>query len=83
MAVNPSGRFIRLGLTAHASACHCYVCFDNKKKGVVRMYYEYIMFWFLIVGIVCAVLFALVGEFILSFLCILMILVSICGLFFL
>ena len=47
------------------------------------MYYERIMFWFLIVEIVCAVLFALVGEFILSFLCILMILVSICGLFFL
>lgn len=24
MAVNPSGRFIRLGLTAHASACHIF-----------------------------------------------------------
>ena len=47
------------------------------------MYYECFMRAFLIVGIFCAVLFALVGELILSFLCVLMIFVSICGLLFL
>jgi|GEM_PF-4917122 len=35
------------------------------------MYYECFMRAFLIVGIFCAVLLALVGEFILSFLCVL------------
>lgn len=47
------------------------------------MYYERIMCMFFIIEIFCAVLFALVGELILSFLCVLMIFVSICGLLFL
>ena len=48
-----------------------------------KMYYEFFMRAFLIVGIFCAVLLALVGEFILSFLCVLMSFVCICGLLFL
>lgn len=47
------------------------------------MYYEFFMRAFLIVGIFCAVLLALVGEFILSFLCVLLSFVCICGLLFL
>ena len=47
------------------------------------MYYECFMPALLIVGIFCAVLLALVGEFILSFLCVLMSFVCICGLLFL
>lgn len=48
-----------------------------------KMYYELFMRALLIVGIFCAVLLALVGEFILSFLCVLMSFVCICGLLFL
>lgn len=47
------------------------------------MYYELFMRAFLIIGIICAILLALVGEFILSFLCVLMSFVCICGLLFL
>lgn len=47
------------------------------------MYYECFMRAFSIVGIFCVVLLALVGEFILSFLCVLMSFVCICGLLFL
>lgn len=48
-----------------------------------KMYYECFMRVLLIEGIFCAVLLALVGEFILSFLCVLMSFVCICGLLFL
>ena len=53
-----------------------------KERGE-KMYYELFMRTLLIVGIFCAVLLALVGEFILSFLCVLMSFVCICGLLFL
>lgn len=82
-AVNPSGRFIRLGLTATHPHATAVFAFDDKREGVEKMYYEHIMCMFFIIEIFCAVLFALVGELILSFLCVLMIFVSICGLLFL
>ena len=69
-------------LDCSAPLCHCYICFDDKKGGG-KMYYEPFMCALLIIGIICAVLFALVGEFILSFLCVLMSFVCICGLLFL
>lgn len=47
------------------------------------MDYELFMCVLSIIGIFCAVLLALVGEFILSFLCVLMSFVCICGLLFL
>lgn len=53
------------------------------KKGVKKMYYECFMCALLIVGIFLLLYFALSKEFILSFLCVLMIFVCICGLLFL
>ena len=56
--------------------------YEQRERGE-EMYYELFMYAFLIIGIFCSVLLALVGEFILSFLCVLMSFVCICGLLFL
>ena len=80
----PLGGSVRLGLTAtHPHATAVFAFDDKKERGVVRMLYERFMCMFLILEIFCAVFLALVGELILSFLCVLMIFVSICGLLFL
>ena len=77
-----------LGLTAPlrcAIAVRCYACIVNyvQRERGEKMYYELFMCAFLIIGIICAILLALAGEFILSFLCVLMSFVCICGLLFL
>lgn len=71
-----------LGLTAPLRCAIAVFVLMIKERGG-KMYYECFMRVLLIEGIFCAVLLALVGEFILSFLCVLMSFVCICGLLFL